>query len=186
MTTAELTQTIIFYLLGGVAIFGAIAVVAAKRILRSAVALAATLVSTAGLYILLDYDFIAGIQLLVYVGGIVVLIVFAVMLTSSLELVEVHPPLRRRALAALASALFLVTALAALSLTDFKLTTEGSPPGNIAAELGRKLLDTGAGGYVLPFEIISLLLLAAVLGGIVVARGKRDDPADRKTEEGSA
>ncbi|MFQ5606920.1 MAG: NADH-quinone oxidoreductase subunit J [Candidatus Zixiibacteriota bacterium] len=184
MTTPELTQTIVFYFLGAIAVFGAIVVVVARRILRSAIALALTLVCSAGLYILLDYDFIAGVQVLVYVGGIVVLIVFAVMLTSSLELVEALPPLRRRALAASASALFFLTALAAFSLTHFPLATEGSPPGDIAAELGRKLLDTGSGGYVLPFELISLLLLAAVLGGIVIARGKRNGSAAGEREEG--
>ena len=81
-----------------------------------------------------------------------------------------------------ASALFLFTSLAALSMTDFPLTTQEAPPVAIAVELGRKLLDTGSGGYVLPFEIISLLLLVAVLGGIVVARGKRDDPEERMAE----
>ncbi len=170
MTTPELIYTVIFYLFGLVAVLGALVVVGAKRILRSAVGLAVTLVCSAGFYFLLDYDFIAGVQILVYVGGIVVLIVFAVMLTSSLEWVEDHPSALGQALAAGAALLFFGVAMSALSLTDFAPTESVSTPDNIAAEIGRRMLDTGPGGFVLPFELISLLLLAAVIGGIVIAR----------------
>lgn len=170
MTTPELIYTAIFYLFGLVAVFGALVVVGSKRILRSAVGLAVTLVSSAGFYFMLDYDFIAGVQILVYVGGIVVLIVFAVMLTSSLEWVEDHPSPLRQALAGGAALLFFVVSMSALFLTDFAPTETASAHDNIAAEIGRRMLDTGPGGFVLPFELISLLLLAAVIGGIVIAR----------------
>lgn len=180
MSPGDIVSTFAFYLLGMVAIFGALAAVGARRILRSAVGLAVTLVCSAGFYILLGYDFIAGIQVLVYVGGIVVLIVFAIMLTSSLEWFEDHPSPLRVTLAALASLLFLVVTVTALAQTPFSLDSSAEQPKEIAAGLGRMILDTGGSGYVTPFELISVLLLSAVIGGIVVARSYRKDssPSD--------
>jgi NADH-quinone oxidoreductase subunit J len=173
MSTGDLIHTLAFYFLGVVAVAAALAAVASQRILRSALGLAATLVCGAGFYILLSYDFIAAIQILVYVGGIVILIVFAIMLTSSLESLESQPSPLRWGLALVASLSFFVVAMLALTQTNFAVDTISAPPGDIALSLGRILLSVGAGGYVLPFEIISLLLLAAVIGAIVIARSHR-------------
>lgn len=175
MSLAELVSTIVFYLFAIVSVVGALVAVGSNRILRSAVGLAVTLVCAAAFYILLGYDFIAGIQVLVYVGGIVVLIVFAIMLTSSLEWVEDHPTPIRLALAIFASVLFFVVTVAALIFTPFALSSSASPPGDIVRILGLMLLDTSGKGYVTPFELISILLLAAVIGGIVIARSYRSD-----------
>ena len=106
-------------------------------------------------------------------GGIVVLIAFAIMLTHSSELQADRPTIPRRVLAALGSIGFLVVTLLAFQTSQFPLAGAGAqakavPDGTTA--IGRTLLDSGPGGYVLPFEVVSLLLLAAVLGGIVVAR----------------
>lgn len=158
----------------------ALVAVSSNRILRAAVGLAVTLVCGAAFYILLNYDFIAAIQVLVYVGGIVVLIVYAIMLTSSSELVESRPGSPRKALAFVAAILFLVFSVTALGQTNFSVKLSVSSPDDIARALGRMILDTNSSGYVLPFEIISLLLLAAVLGAIVIARSHRSQPADPK------
>jgi NADH-quinone oxidoreductase subunit J len=174
LNPADLTHTIAFYALALVSITAALMVVSSKRIFRSAVALAVVLICGAGFYILLNYDFIAGVQLLVYVGGIVVLIVFAVMLTSSLESVEERPTTTRKALGLFSSLAFLTTAAVAFSETKFPLfDSSAAQPADVASAVGRKLLDYGADGYVLPFEIISLLLLSSVIGAIVVARNPR-------------
>lgn len=182
MSAAEITQTAIFYLLSAAAIGSALAVVLARRVLRSAVALALTLVCTAGFYMFLDYSFIAGVQLLVYVGGIVILIVFAVMLTSSPTLLEDHPTISRKILSAGASALFLLVTVLALINTKFPVVSDPGTPDDLTAAIGRKLLNTGADGFVLPFEIISLLLLAVVLGSIVVARSHSPDKENTSEE----
>ncbi len=179
MNPAELTHTIVFYGLALVSIVAALLVVTVKRIFRAAVALATVLVCGAGFYILLDYDFIAGIQLLVYVGGIVILIVFAVMLTSSLEDTEIRPSKSRKALGIISSLGFLATALIAFQSTSFPLSAPTpEQPSDVALEIGRKLLGYGSDGYVLPFEIISLLLLSAVIGAIVVARNPLKKSSD--------
>lgn len=147
-----------------------IAVVTSPRIFRAAIYLMGVLVVTAAVYVRLGAEFLAGIQLLVYVGGIVVLIVFAVMLTSNVEVTEAAPSLVRRTVATLIAAGFFATTTYALMLTPLPAPGPGAWPADNTAALGHALLDTGAGGYILPFEIVSLLLLAAVLGGIVVAR----------------
>ncbi len=172
---ADAAYTVIFYLLAAGTVVLALAVVNARQLLRAAVALMGVLTLSAGLYIMLDAEFLAGVQVLVYVGGIVVLIVFAIMLTRSAELLEDHPAPMRRVWGALASVGLLVVSAAALATSDFAVRPGAPAPADGAAEIGRRLLDYGAAGYVLPFEIISLLLLAAVLGGIVIAR--RTPPA---------
>lgn len=163
-------QTLVFYFLAFVSIFSAISVVRSQRILRAALALAGVLVCSAGFYILLDFEFLAGVQVLVYVGGIVILMVFAIMLTSSVELVETHPLPHRKRMGLLAALGFFVLSAAAFLSTDFpKMPTERRIESEVS-QVGRQLLDYGAEGYVLPFEIISLLLLSVLIGGIIVAR----------------
>jgi NADH-quinone oxidoreductase subunit J len=173
VSSGDIVYTLSFYLFGFIAIFAALVAVVSQRILRAAVGLAVTLVCGAAFYILLSYDFIAGVQILVYVGGIVVLIVYAIMLTSSQELVESHPTLIRKVLALFAGSSFVVVSLAALFATDFSIDDTTPPVEDLVAGLGRLLLSADSGGYLIPFEIISLLLLAAVIGGIVIARSSR-------------
>jgi len=178
VSSGDIVYAVSFYLFGLIAILAALVAVGSQRILRAAVGLAVTLVCGAAFYILLSYDFIAGVQILVYVGGIVVLIVYAIMLTSSQELVESHPTLMRKVLAFLAGSAFVVVSLAALLATEFSIDSATPPVENLVAGLGRLLLSADAGGYLIPFEIISLLLLAAVIGAIVIARSYRTQTAD--------
>lgn len=174
---AEAVFTVMFYFLAAATLFFALCVVLSRRLLRAAVALMAALTISAGLYLLLDAEFLAGVQVLVYVGGIVVLIVFAVMLTRTGDLVEASPPLRRKVIGGISSLLLAITTCALLckdikpdisQYTTFAVPKNG--PDNETVEIGRLLLDFGQTGYVLPFEVISLLLLAAVIAGIVIAR----------------
>jgi NADH-quinone oxidoreductase subunit J len=165
------TELSVFWLLATASVAAALTVVLARRVLRSAVALAAVLVCTAGFQLLLGYEFLAGVQMLVYVGGIVVLLVYAIMLTGSAELLDDLPSPRRKLVGAVTASAFFATATLAVNSADFDIAipTE-APPRDLAHQFGRLLLDPGKDGFVLPFEIISLLLLAAVIGAIVVAR----------------
>ena len=164
----QVVGTVLFYLFSLTTIIAAIAVVRTQRILRGAIYLAGTLVASAALYLLLGFEFLAGIQILVYVGGIVVVIVFAIVLTSSVDHMETHPSKYRQLLGLFTSALFFVSTSFAFATTAFSVKPEGSTSINNVSELGRKFLDYGPEGYVLPFEIISLLLLASMIGAIVV------------------
>lgn len=163
-------QSMLFYLFAFVAILLALAVVNTRRLLRAAIFLMGVLLTSAALYILLNAEFLAGVQVLVYVGGIVVLIVFAVMLTRSADLQADKPSWKRQALAAVGSIGFLALTAGVFCTMKLPAAANEGPALDNTQAIGRTLLDQGGGGYVLPFEIISLLLLAAAIGGIVVAR----------------
>lgn len=166
---ATTATALLFYALAISAVGLALGLVLTRHILRSALYLMGVLLMSAGFYLLLDAEFLAGVQVLVYVGGIVVLLVFAVMLTSSVELLEDRPSPGRRLLGLSVAGLFFVLTAATFLAADFG-AGQGASPTNSAALVGRMLLARGSQGYVLPFEIVSLLLLAAALGGIVIAR----------------
>ena len=143
---------------------GAVWVVTLRNLFRAALSLGLVLVGIAGLFIALDAEFLAFVQILVYVGAILTLVVFAIMLTAKLHASSpVTPASRQRAPAALASiGLFavLVSVTAPLSWPH--------PPGIRTVslpELGRQLVTT----LVLPFEVISLLFVAAIVGAIALA-----------------
>jgi len=168
---SDAVYTLLFYVIGAVTIIFALAVTMSRNLLRAAVCLMMVLLASACLYIMLNAEFLAGIQVLVYVGGIVVLIVFSVMLTMSVELLIDRPPLRRKLSAGLASLVFAAATIVIFWTSAFPTARNNiTVPANNTAAIGLKLLDYGSGGYILPFEIISVLLLAAIIGGIVVAR----------------
>lgn len=163
--------TLLFYLFALCSAALAVMAVVSRRILRAAVYLMGALVCTAAFYLMLKAEFLAGVQVLVYVGGIAILIVFAVMLTARADLLEDKPALSRKLLGAFGALSFFALSTAAILYGDFKpLLGSGAPPASDTAAIGAALLDYKGDGYVLPFEIISLLLLAVVIGGIVIAR----------------
>lgn len=168
---SDAAYTLLFYFFAIFTIAFALAVTMSRRLLRAAVYLMMVLLASACLYIMLGAEFLAGIQVLVYVGGIVVLIVFAIMLTNSAELLLDKPPIYRKISAGLASLAFAAATVWIFSTSKFPIAQSNiALPQNNTEQIGIKLLDYGSTGYILPFEIISVLLLAAIIGGIVVAR----------------
>ena len=166
----ETITTALFYIFAATAVLLAFALVLTRRILRAAIWLMGVLFCSAAFYVLLGAEFLAGIQVLVYIGGIVVLLVFAIMLTSSFELMDDNPSILRRLIGFItAGGFFAVTAFALLS-TRFPTRVYHGEAISDVEKIGKSLLNYGPGGYVLPFEVISVLLLAAMIGGIVVAR----------------
>ena len=145
--------------------------VTTRKILRSATYLLFVLFATAGIYFQLDYEFLGAVQIAVYAGGILVLFVFAIMLTHQpgrdAQLLES----RRRWLGILAAVLGVaVCAYALFSQSAMCAATLGQIPDFDIALLGHWLLSTDKYGYLLPFEAISILLLACIIGGVVIAR----------------
>lgn len=160
---------VMFVLFAAVIVVFSILTVTSRRILRSAVYLLFVLVSTAGLYFMLNYQFLAAVQLTLYAGGIVVLIIFSILLTSHIN--QKFEPVSFTksffsAIAAVAGAILTI-----VTILDYKFaaTTEAAREVNMRL-IGKSLLSTGNDGYVLPFEVISVLLIAAMIGAIVVAR----------------
>lgn len=163
----------------------ALAVVLSRRILRAAVYLTGMLLCGAVFYLLLGAEFLAGIQILVYIGGIVVLLVFTIMLTHSSELEEQHPAPLRRLGAALASlAFFGVSAVLVLSSSlDTTPPALARPMPDATAYLGRQLLSPEAGGTVLPFELLSILLLVTAVGGVYISRKTGESDSNKEVSQ---
>lgn len=190
MIWSKATGTIMFYVFAVVSVALAIATVSSRRILRAAVYLMGVLAATAGFYLLLGAPFLAGVQILVYVGGIVVLIVYVVMLTRSSDLAEDNPSATRKLTALLAALASFVLAVIVFKNSESAFRGASSQAAAVLADdtamIGRALLDRGPRGYVLPFEIVSLLLLAVVIGGITLARKIQIDQsaAPQKSSDG--
>jgi len=161
----------IFYILSFIIIVFAIASVTSRKMLRSVIYLLFVLSGIAGIYFLIDYNFLAAIQLTVYAGGIIVLIIFSVILVHHIEM-ELEIAKRSKQL---------LVGLSCLVGLGLFLTTIYSHKFNVVEnyntitthDIGMKLLSYEAGGFILPFEVISILLLAAMIGAIIIAKGKK-------------
>lgn len=165
---------IIFYLLSADILIGALLAVTIRHIFRAAIFLLFSLVGIAALYFYLNYQFLAAIQIVVYVGGITVLIIFSIFLTAESGSKMKSPNMVRAAISA-------ITVLFSCALTLWLLVSAHfSSPFNSPADgtniieptvrnIGRQMLSTTEHGYILPFEVVSILLLAAMVGCIVIA-----------------
>ena len=162
-------EKIIFYLIAVVIIVFSVLTVTSRKILRAAVYLLFVLMATAGLYFMLNYNFLAAVQLTVYSGGIVVLIVFAVLLTAHMDHKLEAPGKWKALFAGLLAVGGMGFTLFALKSFPF-LEVESSTASYDIKAIGTKLLSYGDYGYVLPFEVISVLLLAAIVAAIIIAK----------------
>ena len=178
-------STIIFYLLAALTVTGALLSVSSRNIFRSAIFLLFSLIGIAGIYFWLQYDFIAAVQIIVYAGGIVVLIIFSIFLTQQAgEKLPAQKP-GRKWFAALASLSGFILVVAQLSQHPFEPVSEKGPGLSVPA-IGKEMLNVDQSGMALPFEVISMLLLAAMVGCIVIALRDRDNSSgemDRATNE---
>lgn len=150
----------------------AIASVTSRMILRSVVYLLFVLCAIAGFYFLIDYNYLAAIQLTVYAGGIIVLFIFSVLLIHHIESKLEVASLSRRILVGLASLVGAGLTLTVIWAHPFAVA-ENSTRTTEVRDIGLGMLSYGDGGYILPFEVISILLLAAMIGAIIVAKGTR-------------
>ena len=167
-------ETFAFWMIAVYTMSAAYFVVTARNLFRCAVGLAAALIGIAGLYLLMDAQFLSAVQITIYVGGVVVLVVFAVLMVEDVTQKEfLRSPLSRCIIASLVAEL-LFTIVAGTLLTQGFGTDRPTPASADVRAIGHALLSTGPGGFVLPFEVISLVLVAALVGAITVA-GARDD-----------
>jgi len=165
---ASAISVILFYLLAFLCAGSAIGVAVSRNIVRTAVFLLFTLVAVAGLYFLLAAEFLAAVQLVIYVGGTLILIVFGVVLTSKSPFSRFEPK-GIEVLIAIALGLALLGSLvAAILAAPFPSSPAPSGPYPIE-KLGQALL----GDYLVPFEIASVLLLVVMIGAAYLARGRR-------------
>jgi len=158
-------SVVVFYLLATVAVVGAGGVAFSKNIIYSALSLMASFLGVAGLYVLLNADFVAGVQVLIYVGGVLVLTLFAVMLTARIQEIEVS----NRTVGRL-PALIVVTGTFVVLNAVYRTASWYAEPleqsGSSTAAVGNALLTT----YILPFELASIVLLSVLVGAVVLSR----------------
>lgn len=164
-------EKIIFYSLALIMIVFAIASVTSRKMLRSVIYLLFVLCGIAGVYFLIDYNFLAAIQLTVYAGGIIVLIIFSVILVHHIEMELEIAKLSKQILVGLACLIGLGVFLTTIYSYEFDIVENSLT--TTTSDIGMKLLSYEAGGFILPFEVISVLLLAAMVGAIVIAKGKK-------------
>jgi NADH-quinone oxidoreductase subunit J len=164
-------EKIIFYSLALIMIVFAIASVTSRKMLRSVIYLLFVLCGIAGVYFLIDYNFLAAIQLTVYAGGIIVLIIFSVILVHHIEMELEIAKISKQILVGLACLIGLGIFLTTIYSYEFNVVENSLT--TTTSDIGMKLLSYEAGGFILPFEVISVLLLAAMVGAIVIAKGKK-------------
>lgn len=159
--------TIAFWIMAVVAVVAALGVVFLRNVFRAALTLVLCFVTVAGLYITLSADFLAAVQILVYVGAISVLVILAIMMTRE---VQQGSPANRMKLPAFVTALVLLGIMIyAVTATSWQLSGE-SPLSPTTVPLATRLFSQS--GFILPVEIGAVLILAAILGAIVIAREK--------------
>ena len=159
--------TIAFWILAVVGILAALGVVLLRNVFRAALSLVLCFLAVAGIYITLSADFLAAVQVLIYVGAISVLIILAIMLTR--EVPQGSPTNKLRIPAFIIAILFLVVVAFAIFQTSWQIA--GVPPQEpTTSALASRLF--GEGGFILPLEIAPVILLAAILGAIVLVREK--------------
>jgi len=169
----EVSNIILCVLSAMIIIFGLLSVTS-RNIVRSAVYLLISLVNVGGIYFWLDFQFIAAVQIAVYVGGIIVLIIFSIFLTHQTGEKLQKPSLWRSLLSIFIVLISTITVLYELYKYDFIYFDSGHP--NVEMEnIGTKLLSIQNGGYALPFELVSVLLLAAMIGCIIIAPKQRKE-----------
>ena len=165
-----MAEQIIFYILAAVIAIFSILAVTSKQIIRSATYLLFVLLSNAGLYLLLGYNYLFAVQVAVYAGGVMVLFIFAILLTNRPgENVKSELPVRRIVAG--------ITAVAGLAFCAHVIYYNVNKIYNYVAigeltpqQIGHTMMGTDKYQYLLPFETISILLLACIVGAIMIAR----------------
>jgi NADH-quinone oxidoreductase subunit J len=170
---AQTMSAILFWMFALLSAGSAIGVVVSRNIVRTAVYLLFTLVGVAGLYFLLNAEFLAAVQLVVYAGGTLILIVFGVMLTSKSPFSRFEPKLVEVVIALAINLVLLLALVLGINRTTFanqQLSDAYYP----IEKLGQALL----GDYLVPFELSSVLLLAVMIDAAYLAKGRRHESTD--------
>lgn len=161
---------ILYFIVALSMIIFSVMAVTTRKILRAATYLLFTLFAAAVVYFMMDYEFLGAVQIAVYAGGIVVLFVFAILLTSRPGDNTERLTSRSRVLGVIAAVVMLVATSIALINRTMMYVVKPEMDAPTMKQVGTDLMGTGIGQYLLPFEAVSVLLLACIIGGVVVAR----------------
>ena len=155
----------VFWVVTSVTIISALGVVLSNQLIYSAISLLFTLFGIAGLYVFLWADFMTGIQLLVYVGGILTLIIFGIMLTNKISSARLSQTNMQQGIGSVVSLWLLIVLSLVISKTNW-YSASSSEPVSTVDKIGTLLMTK----HLLAFEGISLLLLGALIGAAILAR----------------
>ncbi|MGI1658950.1 MAG: NADH-quinone oxidoreductase subunit J family protein [Desulfitobacterium sp.] len=160
--------TVVFFIFAIIAVASAWGVVTSKNIVHSAFFLALSFAGVAVLYILLNAEYLAAVQLLVYAGAISIMVIFAVMLTLRGDVADSSPVTKKWASGALVGSLvFILLALVILTHSDWRILAIPALAGGTTVELSKLLLTW----YMVPFEAAAILLTLALIGAVIIAKG---------------
>lgn len=171
---------IIFYAISALILGAGILSVTTKKIFRAAIWLLFSMIGVAALYFWMEVEFIAAVQVVVYVGGIVVLIIFSVFLTQKSGEDMLNPVAKRNIFSLLAVLIGFVLSYLLIYQNNFPPDSGSVLQVNVA-DIGTQLLSTKETGFALPFEVVSILLLAAMIGCIVIAIKSKPAEEDHST-----
>jgi NADH-quinone oxidoreductase subunit J len=171
---SDATFALVFYACAALAVIPAVAIMLSSEIVRQAFWLLGTLVGVAGLYLLLGADFLGVTQILVYVGGIMILILFGVMLTQRSKTAFGHAPTARAIGAGLCGVILAAALGIQLAVTASDSATLLDAPVIKDAGQTREIGELLMSDYILPFEMVSMVLLAALVGAAFLARRTQD------------
>lgn len=161
-------SVVIFYILSAMILGGGLLAVTTRKIFRAAVFLLLSLIGIAGLYFYLNYEFLGAVQIVVYVGGIIVLIIFSIFLTAESGSDMKKPVFAKAVFSALATIFACALTILFIGQQPFQ-TNYAEIIEPTVRNIGRQMLSTTEHGFILPFEVVSMLLLAAMIGCIVIA-----------------
>ncbi len=162
-------ESIVFYIIALIMVTFAVMSVSSRNIMRSIVYLLFVMIGLSGVYFMLDFSFLGAVQLVVYAGGVIILYITSIMLIEKIGESMDKPKLLQQIIAAVITSLGAGVTLFAIYSYNFNMVADIN---NITTveDVGFALLNYGENGYILPFEIISMLLLAAMVGAIVIAK----------------
>ena len=160
---------IVFWIMTVFTIGGAIGVVTSRTLFHSALYLVLSLFGVVGYYVLLSAGFLAVVQLMIYVGAIAVLILFAIMFSRQIMATDHNQANSQWWVSLIIAVALLAVLVVTVNSVNWPLST-AQPPGNTVEQLGLAFL----GSYLVPFEVVGVLLSVALIGAIILARGKTE------------
>lgn len=155
----------IFWILATITVASALAVVLLSNIVHSALYLVLTFIGVAGIYVLLEAEFLAAVQVLVYAGAVAVLLIFGVMLTRRGDIRKSNPFHSYHAAGGVVSLALFILVILALGRSPWSVQPAYGPQNTVGA-----IAEAFLGPWVLPFEIAAVLLLVGIIGAILLAR----------------
>ena len=162
----EWAYTIAFYILAAIIVVSALGVVTKKNLVHSALLLALCFIGVSGFYILLEADYLAAVQLLVYSGAVAIIIVLGVMLTQHNNINDTNPSNNFQRLSSIIIGLFFIMVVVVINFTPWRYSVANAAQDTVPIIAQLLLID-----YMVAFEAVAVLLLAAMIGAILLARG---------------